>query len=90
VVDRGLLSAYFLEQAKHADAVKRMIDQNSAACGWLIFATHDVCKTPSRWGCTPDFLEDIVRYASGSGAAVLPVDAAWDVVRGRVASEIAE
>ena len=72
VVDRGLLSAYFLEQAKHPDAVKRMVDQNSEACGWLIFATHDVCETPSPWGCTPGFLEEIVRYASGSGAAVLP------------------
>ena len=83
VVDRGLLSAYFLEQARHPDAVKRMIDENSEACGWLIFATHDVCETPSRWGCTPEFLEEIVRYASRSGAAVLPVDDAWDVVRGR-------
>jgi peptidoglycan/xylan/chitin deacetylase (PgdA/CDA1 family) len=90
VVDRGLLSAYFLEQAKNLDAVKRMVDQNSEACGWLIFATHDVCERPSRWGCTPGFLEEIVRYASRSGARVLPVDEAWDVVRGRVASEIAE
>ena len=83
VLDRGLLSSYFLEQAKHADAVKAIVDQNSKACGWLIFATHDVCDTPSRWGCTPGFLEAIVRYASRSGAAVLPVDEAWDIVSGR-------
>ena len=82
VVDRGLLSAYFLEQAKHPDSVKRMIDRNADACGWLIFATHDVCETASPWGCKPGFFESIVRYASRSGAAVLPVDEAWEVVRG--------
>ncbi len=85
VVDRGLLSAYFLEQAKDADSVKRMIDRNSDACGWLIFATHDVCEGASRWGCSPGFFEDVVGYASRSGAAVLPVGEAWDVVRGQVA-----
>lgn len=81
VVDRGLLSAYFLEQAEHLDAVKRIIDRNSAACGWLIFATHDVSGTPSRWGCSPGFFEDVVRYASHAGVTVLPVGEAWDVVR---------
>ena len=86
-VDRGLVSAYFLEQAKDPDSVKRMIDRNSDACGWLIFATHDVCETASRWGCSPGFLEDIVHYASGSGAAVLPVGEAWDIVCGQVASK---
>jgi hypothetical protein len=87
-VDRSLLSAYFLEQAKDLDSVKRMIDRNSDACGWLIFATHDVCESPSLWGCTPGFLEAVVRYASRSSSAVLPVDEAWDIVRGQAASEI--
>jgi polysaccharide deacetylase len=82
VVDPSVLSAYFLEQAGNLDSVKRMIERNSAACGWLIFATHDVCEGASRWGCSPGFFEDVVRYASHSGATVLPVAKAWDVVRG--------
>jgi hypothetical protein len=82
VVDPALLSAYFLEKAKDLDSVKRMIDGNSGACGWLIFATHDVCEAASLWGCSTGFFEDVVRYASRSGAAVLPVGEAWDVVRG--------
>jgi hypothetical protein len=81
VVDPALLSAYFLERAKDFDAVKRMIDGNSEACGWLIFATHDVCDEPSQWGCRPSFFGDVVRYASRSGATVLPVGQAWDLVR---------
>jgi peptidoglycan/xylan/chitin deacetylase (PgdA/CDA1 family) len=82
VVDRGLLSAYFLERAKHSDSVKRIIDGNAKARGWLIFATHDVCDKASPWGCKPEVFEDIVRYASRSGATVLPVCDAWDVVCG--------
>jgi hypothetical protein len=57
-----------------------MIDRNTAAVGWLIFATHDVCEHESTWGCSPRFFEDIVRYASRSGAAVLPVGEAWEEV----------
>lgn len=82
VVDRGLLSACFLEQVKHPDAVKTIVDRNSAACGWLIFATHDVCERPSAWGCSPGFFEDVVRSAARSGATVLPVSEAWDVITG--------
>jgi hypothetical protein len=85
VADGCLLSAYFLEQARHdVDSVMRLIDRNSEACGWLIFATHDVCDTPSRFGCSPKFFDDVVRMASRSGAIVLPVAKAWDVVCGTV------
>jgi len=80
VVDPRALSAYFLEQARDLDSVKKVIDRNSAARGWLIFATHDVCQEASDWGCRPRFFEDVVRYVSCSGAAVLPVGEAWDVV----------
>lgn len=91
VVDRGLLSAYLLERARHdPDSVKRMIDRNSDASGWLIFATHDVCETPSPWGCSPRFLEDVVCYASRSGSAVLPVCEAWEMICGEVASQCAD
>jgi peptidoglycan/xylan/chitin deacetylase (PgdA/CDA1 family) len=81
VTDRYLLSAYFLEQERYApDSVKRMIDRNSDACGWLIFATHDVCDMPTRFGVTPRFFEDIVRHASRSGAEILPAGEAWEIV----------
>jgi peptidoglycan/xylan/chitin deacetylase (PgdA/CDA1 family) len=88
VIDRSLLSAFFLEQSKHdPDAVKRAIDKNAEDCGWLIFATHDVCETPTRFGCTPGFFEDVVRYATRSGARILPVGEAFDVVCGKVSAE---
>jgi len=79
--DLNHLSAYFLEKSRdNPDAVKNLIDQNRRARGWLIFATHDVCLTPSPFGCTPDFFEGIVQCAIDSGARILPVVQAWEAL----------
>jgi len=84
VTDLNYLRAFFIEQA-HGDlgAMRRMIDQNRAAKGWLIFATHDVCSHPSPYGCTPEIFESVVRYASESGATILPVEQAYRALRDR-------
>ena len=72
--DLNLLSAYFLEKTRDdPEAARRLIAENLRARGWLIFATHDVCEAPTPWGCTPDFFEQIVRYALESGTLILPV-----------------
>jgi len=81
-IDLNYLSAYFLEKSRdRPEAVKSLIDQNRRARGWLILATHDVCNTPSPFGCTPEFFEDIVQYAVNSGARILPVVQAWEALR---------
>jgi len=80
--DLNLLCAFFLEQSReNPEAVKRLIDQNAQARGWLIFATHDVCERPSRFGCTPDFLEQVVQWSLESGARLLPVVEALEVLK---------
>jgi peptidoglycan/xylan/chitin deacetylase (PgdA/CDA1 family) len=72
--DLNYLRAYFLEKSRDdRAAVKSVIEQNRAACGWLIFATHDVCSTPTPYGITPDFFEDIVECSIRSGARIVPV-----------------
>jgi hypothetical protein len=72
--DLAKLSAFFLEKSRdNMKAVRDLIDQNRKARGWLIFATHDVCEDPSPYGCTPQFFEDVVQHAIGSGARILPV-----------------
>jgi peptidoglycan/xylan/chitin deacetylase (PgdA/CDA1 family) len=74
VVDLNYLKAFFIEQSRDDfDAIKHVIDNNSQAVGWLIFATHDVSDTPTRFGCTPGLFERIVDYAAKSGAHVLPI-----------------
>lgn len=74
VADLNYLRAYFLEQARgDLSTVRHVIDQNREAKGWLIFATHDVCKNPSPYGCTPEFFDAVVHYAVDSGANIMPV-----------------
>lgn len=83
VTDLNYLCAFFLEQSKdNPDAVKTLIDQNAHARGWLIFATHDVCADPSPFGCTPDFFERVVEWSCASGARILPVVKALEMIQG--------
>lgn len=83
VTDLNYLCAFFLEQSRdNPEAVKSLIDQNARARGWLIFATHDVCPNPSPFGCTPDFFERVVEWSSASGARILPVVKALEVIQG--------
>ncbi|HTQ96701.1 MAG TPA: glycosyltransferase family 2 protein [Candidatus Acidoferrum sp.] len=68
------LSAYFLEKSRgNLQVVKDLIDRNREACGWLIFATHDLAENHTPFGCTPGFFEQVVRYAANSGAEILTV-----------------
>jgi len=84
VVDLNYLSAFFLEQSRdNPEEIRDLIDQNCRAGGWLIFATHDVSNDHTRWGCTPDFFEDIVQYSVNSGARILPVFQAYKALRAR-------
>jgi peptidoglycan/xylan/chitin deacetylase (PgdA/CDA1 family) len=83
VADLNNLSAYFLEKNRHnIEAVKAIIDHNSRAPGWLIFATHDISDDPTPYGCTPVFFEEVVRYAVASGSRILPVAGALDALMG--------
>jgi peptidoglycan/xylan/chitin deacetylase (PgdA/CDA1 family) len=80
--DLNQLSAFFLEKTKgNLQPVKELIDQNKAARGWIIFATHDVAPDPSPFGCTPEFFEAVVQYAVESGARILPVVNALESIR---------
>jgi peptidoglycan/xylan/chitin deacetylase (PgdA/CDA1 family) len=79
--DANNLRAFFLEKSRdNPGAIKKMIDENNRSRGWLIFATHDVCENPSAYGCTPGLFEEIVHYAVKSGATLLPVGKAWDLI----------
>ncbi|UOA10189.1 polysaccharide deacetylase family protein [Methylobacter sp. S3L5C] len=80
-VDLNLLKSYFIEHSRNnLDAIKYVIDQNSRANGWLIFAAHGISEVPSPYQCTPAFFEQIVKYCSDSGARILPVAEALDSI----------
>jgi hypothetical protein len=79
VTDRNYLRAYFLDKDRsNPSAVRKLIDDTCRAKGWLIFATHDVAKNPTRFGCTPEFFEDVVHYAAQSGARIQTVIEAFE------------
>jgi hypothetical protein len=73
--DLNLLKACFLDRRTGVDTefIRTLVDHNAARRGWLILATHDIAADPSPYGCTPEFLEATVQYASRSGALLLPV-----------------
>lgn len=74
LVDLGLLKAYFLDgRSRRMADIATVIERNAAAKGWLIFATHDVDRSPSDYGCESRAFEAIVRCALESGARVLPM-----------------
>lgn len=80
--DASNLQALFLEKHSHDPAaIMHLIRENSRVGGWLILTTHDVSDSPSPFGCTPAFFEDIVRCALTSGAKILPVAQAWEALR---------
>jgi glycosyltransferase involved in cell wall biosynthesis/peptidoglycan/xylan/chitin deacetylase (PgdA/CDA1 family) len=80
-VDLNQLSAYFLEKSLHnIQAVKDLIDRNRQVRGWLIFATHDISDNPTPFGCTPEFFERVVEYAVSSGAQIVPIVQAMEVL----------
>jgi peptidoglycan/xylan/chitin deacetylase (PgdA/CDA1 family) len=83
-MDLNYLKGFFMEQSRdNFAAIKQTIDGNACARGWLIFATHDVCDQPTRFGCLPGFFEKIVDYAIQSKATILPVYRAWQVIFGK-------
>ena len=82
-VDLDYLKAFFIEQSRgDFDVIRRVIDANARAKGWLIFATHDVCDSPTRFGCTPALFEQVVGHSANSGASILPVHAAFQRLAG--------
>lgn len=80
--DLNQLSAFFLEKSRHnIEVIKNLIYQNHLARGWLILATHDISENPSPFGCTPEFFDEIVRYAVRTGVEIKPVTEALNTLQ---------
>jgi peptidoglycan/xylan/chitin deacetylase (PgdA/CDA1 family) len=64
-VDLNLLRANSLYgSGEKKDQVRQLILENERQRGWLIFYSHDVSVTPSRFGCTPDLLDFAVSFSA--------------------------
>jgi peptidoglycan/xylan/chitin deacetylase (PgdA/CDA1 family) len=80
-VDLNYVSSFFLEQSREKfHEIERVVAANAIAGGWLIFSTHDIAESPSRFGCTPAFFERVVNSSIRSGARILSMSAALNAV----------
>ena len=59
-----------------------MISEVKDRGGWLIFYTHDVCKTPGPYGCTETMLETLVSAARANQLPVRTVRGFLEQFRG--------
>lgn len=76
--DRLLLKAVGLDggDAGIARALS-YIEEGRHNPGWLIFYAHDICASPTEWGCTPEQFASVCDAVAESGALVLPVTEAY-------------
>jgi peptidoglycan/xylan/chitin deacetylase (PgdA/CDA1 family) len=73
-VDLNLLRANSLYGGREESTlVRSLILDNERQKSWLIFYSHDVQDTPSRFGCTPELLEFAVSCALQTSARILTV-----------------
>ena len=81
-LDLNFVKAFFLERSRNDfDSIARLIEANNRRNGWLIFATHDVSKSPTDFGCTPALFQKVVHHVIDSSAKILPVCEALEKVR---------
>jgi peptidoglycan/xylan/chitin deacetylase (PgdA/CDA1 family) len=74
VVDLQLLRAVpLIDCGITRDEVTRAFDQAETAGGWLIFCSHDVARSPSRYGCSPALLHEALQAASRRGMPIVTV-----------------
>ncbi len=86
--DLGALDAWPLQNASiDGGKVVELIDATVQTCGWLIFYTHDVAESPSKYGVSPDLLEWAVGTATRSECVLTTVAESLILIRGRANSK---
>jgi len=75
MVDVSLLRANPLYgDTDQLDSLRHLIRATEDSAGWLIFYTHDVRRSPSKFGCTPTLLEATIKAVLESSIGILTVD----------------
>lgn len=88
-IDRNALRAYFLDHRNRHNlaAVRDIIFANQRSRGWLIFATHDICNEPTAYGWTESSFREIVACCASSGARIVPVSVASNMIANGTTSQ---
>ncbi len=80
--DLDLLLCQDLFETVPLQHVREVVDDCRARPGWIIFYGHDVCEKPSCYGCTPGYLEAVLKIVSGA-CRIMTVGEALAFIRGR-------
>jgi len=83
VADMGLLRATSIYGETIHPRVGALLAEARRTRGWLVFYTHDVEATPSRFGCTPALFEQVVRMVAEDGLEVRTMQQGVDAIRTR-------
>lgn len=79
--DWGLLRAVPIYSRHGGQIWQNYCTELESMPGWLILYTHDVTDNPSRYGCTPQELEAVLKRVQAAGADILTVGAAMERLR---------
>jgi peptidoglycan/xylan/chitin deacetylase (PgdA/CDA1 family) len=78
-VNAGVFDPHFIKCAELGDrqstreALRFLLDAVVAQNGWLVFLTHDISNTPSRFGCTPGLFQWALDEVAARGVEVRTV-----------------
>jgi peptidoglycan/xylan/chitin deacetylase (PgdA/CDA1 family) len=82
-IDPGALKTWPLENASiHRARIVRLIEETVRRQGWLIFMSHDVEKSPNRFGVTPDLFGFAVAAANSGGCQAVTIAEGLRLTRG--------
>ncbi|MFT4115686.1 polysaccharide deacetylase family protein [Bradyrhizobium sp.] len=77
--DLGRLRAVRLySPTTNVESIRDIVRKAAEPGSWLIFYTHDVEDSPSKFGCQPSLLEASVRAVLAAGFEILPISDALD------------
>lgn len=55
------------------DRLANWVEMAKRERGWIVFYTHDVAKSASHWGCTPEQFAQVVNLVRTAGIEILTV-----------------
>lgn len=86
--DRGRLEAVALEEeALDESGLDALLDAAVACRGWLVFYSHDVAESPTRFGVSPRRLAYALDGALARGCRIETVSGVCDRIAGRASQE---
>ena len=77
-VDVYNLKANQLYGSEFSPDIKELISRAKTEQGWLIFYTHDLRRTPTDYGCTPELFNAVLSRCQSEGLQVRSIGEVYD------------